>query len=290
MSEQPDKSGSGSSQWGSDWFFRKQGNKTTINTSVLKWAGGVGVLTFAAVQFTDTAPQSFVRAEVSIPSAGTLQNTHDFPVAPERSFEVVEKKTRVSGKSQKLGGPQIIARPRNLAAIPPGALVKATLLNGASNGAVKARLDEALLVNGDAIIEGGSTLFGQGTSTEERLMVVFNQVVFRDGSFGNIQAHACDQSDQIVGLKGSRIGTRALNVAGGIGLGFVGGMSEGLQESRGEQGVVVKPPTVRNALLHATATTALDQSRSLMSGLKERKPIIEVPNGTAICVLFGGTQ
>lgn len=286
--------GSGLRQWGADWFFKRDGNKRSINATALKYAGCAGVLLFAAIQFadTDSIPAS---AESRSESFGTPNlssgSTHqEFPMAEIQSLGTPSKKVGSNPKATKLAGPQLIARPRNLAAIPPGSLVRASLVSGASNGAVKAKLEEGLTVNGDLILESGATLLGQGASTEERLMVSFSQVIFRDGSFGTIQAQACDASDQIVGLKGSKIGTKALNIAGSIGLGFLGGLAEGLQDTQGQQGVSVRPPTMRNALLNATGTTALQQSQNLMSDLKEAKPVIEVPAGTPVLVLFGGGQ
>lgn len=129
---------------------------------------------------------------------------------------------------------------------------------------------------------------GQGSSTEERLYVAFTQAVFRDGSLAAIEAQACDRADKIVGLKGSKLGSKLVNILGSIGLGFVGGFSEGLQETQGQQGVAVRTPSLKNALLNGTATTALEQSKNLMSDLKEQRPIIEVQANEPICVIFGG--
>jgi fluoride ion exporter CrcB/FEX len=289
-----DKAGSGLRQWGSDWFFKKDGNKSSLNTSTIAWTGAVGVALFSAVQFTDTNSASSAAGPKSEQVGLSAMTTPapDFPIAEERPFDDSPKArpTNSGGRAVKLAGPQLVARPRNLAAIPPGSLLKATLVSGASNGLAKAQLEEPLVVNGDILIENGAILVGQGSSADERLMVTFSQVVFRDGSFGNIQAQACDASDQIVGLKGSKVGNKAINIAGSVGLGFVGGLAEGFQDTQGQQGATVRPPSRRNALLNATATTALEQSRNLMSDLKERKPVIEVPAGTGICVLFGGGQ
>ena len=183
----------------------------------------------------------------------------------------------------------MISRPRDLGSIPPGSLFWAKLVTGASNGLVRAVVIRPLSVNGDTKISTGSTLVGTGSSTEDRLFIHFTQVVFKDGTMGNITGEACDKSDKIVGLKGSKLGNKAVNIAGSIGLGFVGGFSEGLQDSEGQQGVVIRRPTVRNALLNATAATALEQSKDLMSDLKNRVPIIEVPEGTELCVITGGS-
>lgn len=287
-----EKAGSGLRQWGADWFFKKDGNKASLNTTSVVWCGVVFVALFASMEFTQsssTGASSGPGSSVSLPAiTGSIP---DFPMAKNKPFDSPQARpTGSSGKVVKLAGPQLVARPRNLAAIPPGSLLKAVLASGASNGLVKATLEEPLSVNGDTLIEEGATLVGQGSSNDERLSVTFSQVVFRDGSFGNIQAQACDATDQIVGLKGSKVGNKAVNIAGAVGLGFVGGLAEGFQETQGQNGIVVRPPSLRNALLNATATTALDQSRNLMGDLKDRKPVIEVPAGTAICVLFGGGQ
>jgi hypothetical protein len=153
---------------------------------------------------------------------------------------------------------------------------------------VRAELTDSLIQSGETLLEEGAVLVGQGSSTEERLFVSFTQAVFRDGSIAKVEGQACDRSDKIVGLKGSKIGNKLLNIVGSIGLGFVGGFSEGLQETQGQQGVAVRTPSLKNALLNGTATTALEQSKALMSDLKDQKPIIEVQANEPICVIFGG--
>jgi hypothetical protein len=49
----------------------------------------------------------------------------------------------------------------------------------------------------------------------------------------------------------------------------------------------VPKSTVKNAMLNGASRAALDQSREMMTSLKNDKPIIEVPDGTPIYVLFG---
>ena len=90
-----------------------------------------------------------------------------------------------------------------------------------------------------------------------------------------------------MGLKGSKLGSKALSLAGSLGLGFLGGLSDGLQDSEGQQGVLVRQPSLKNALLNATATTALEESQQMMSDLKNNIPVIEVPSGTSFYLLFG---
>jgi len=196
-----------------------------------------------------------------------------------------EKVANESKPVLRVSGIEVISRPRNLSSIPPGAFFKAKLSSGASNGLVKAEVIEGLAINSEMLIPEGSSLVGQGTSSEERLFIQFNQVVFKDGTFSNFNAVACDNDDQMVGLKGSLVGNRIGRVAGGVGLGFLGGFSSGLQEP---QGYGSPKPSMKNAILNGTATTALEESRKMLSDLKNRMPIMEVKAGTEICVIASG--
>lgn len=191
------------------------------------------------------------------------------------------------GIAQKFYGPQLISRPQGVA-IPPGTLVGARLVSGASNGPVKATLTDAIYVNGDPVVEEGTVLLGTGASTEERLFVRFSKLVFRDGRVEKIAAEAADQSDKIAGLKGSKIGNHALRLAGSIGLNFISGMSEVLQDQHtNPMGMPVKETSLKNALLNGTEKASMEEAGDILSGLKDARPIIEVPAGTSIYVLIG---
>jgi len=203
----------------------------------------------------------------------------EIPVLP------LESSSTKSTAVLKVSGIEVIARPRNLAAIPPGSSFQAKLTGGASNGLVRAEVTQTLFVNGEALIPEGASLVGQGTSTEERLYIQFNQVVFRDGTFGNFSAVACDKEDQMVGVKGSLVSRNLGRIAGGVGLGFIGGFSSGLQEPQAFNG---QKPSLKNALLNGTATTALEESRKMLSDLKNQIPIMEVKGATEICVIASG--
>jgi hypothetical protein len=86
------------------------------------------------------------------------------------------------------------------------------LATGASNGPVKAILTEGLTISGEELIEPEAVLLGTGQSTEERLFIHFDKVVFKDGSMASIQADAADSSDKTPGLKGSKVGQYALRL------------------------------------------------------------------------------
>jgi len=278
-------------QWGHNWLYFRDGVKWTLKTKVIAILFILVFVAGSTLQVATEEPRAawVGKAKSGIPldtgSGQTVALEKYTPAAGPKAGRPAGRGT--PGQRRRLTGPQVVPRPRNVN-VPPGAIAKARLVSGASNGLVRAELAETVRSNGETLFEEGTVLVGSGSSTEERLLVVFNQAVFRDGTVAPIQAQACDVSDKIVGLKGSKLGNKAVNIAGSIGLGFLGGFSEGLQDTHGQQGAVVRPPTLKNALLNATATTALEQSKNLMSDLKEKRPVIEVPAGQEICVIFGG--
>lgn len=283
-------------QWGKKLFFSQDGQKSSLNTRRVFLFLAAFFVVFTLIQLLNTTPASS-DTNSAIGAPGAIEPSQLVEISPNKDVDLTtplkpkrNRRGKGGGTAIKYSGPQLVARPVNLASIPPGSMVGATLLSGASNGLVRAEVANSLMVNGATLIPPGAILVGQGSSTEERLQVTFNQVVFRDGTFGSITAQACDASDKIVGLKGSKLGNTALNLTGAIGLGFLGGMAQGLQQTQGQYGATVTPPTMKNALLNGTSTAAMEQSQNLMQDLKNRQPIIEVPSGTKICVMFGGGQ
>ncbi|MBI4403623.1 MAG: TrbI/VirB10 family protein [Deltaproteobacteria bacterium] len=274
--------------------IQKEGKKYTIKRTIVFSTVGVLIVIVAAVHLMLDRNRPNALSSIAAPESrltSTLPQTVDVPAAASSGKNESKKAGgNFQGPTVSYRGPQVIARPKDLGSIPPGSMLWAKLLNGASNGLVRAEVTEGLSVNGETKIPAGALLVGNGNSTEERLFIHFNQVVFKDGTMGSVDGQACDKSDKIVGLKGSKVGNKAIQIAGSIGLGFLGGFSEGLQDSEGQQGAVVKKPTLKNALLNATATTALEQSKELMSDLKNRVPILEVPEGTPLCVIFAGAS
>ncbi len=175
--------------------------------------------------------------------------------------------------------------------IPPGAEAKATLLTGATNGLIKARLVEALKVDGVSLLDAGVLLIGQGRSTEERLFVDFKKAVFRDGKTITISAQAYDTSDSILGLKGSRVGDATLKLAASSGLHFISGLATGLQAPSVDEAGRPRRPSTSDAALTGVAQASSEQAKSYMESIKGRPVIIEVKSGTTFIVTFdGGNQ
>lgn len=277
-----------SRQWGRNPFLFLDGKKRSIHRRTLKFTllGASAVLILIQCLFGGEIRSVSKPNPIGLASSSPVESAVHLPTVDAASARPPQRSGTVA-KSHSYSGPQVILRPRHLKAIPAGTMADAVLVTGASNGMVRARLTTAVSVGGHTEIDPGSMLFGTGTSSEDRLFVQFNQVTFSDGTVGEISAQACDAEDRIVGLKGATVGTKAVNIGGSIGLGLVGGLAEGLQETRGEHGVAVRPPTLENGLLNAVSRTALEQSQNLMSDLKGRKPVIEVSAGERICVIWG---
>lgn len=273
-------------RFGLTWFFKRDGNKWSLNESKAKKCLMGGSVLLLTLQLCDIKPVLVRDTPFPAPINITATQVFDISRLPVVNFGLHGK----NGKTYHLAAPELLGRPIDLSKIPPGSMLSATLVSGASNGLVRAEVKDALMVNGESLIPQGAFLLGTGTSTEERLFIGFNNVIFRDGSFAQIQAQACDQGDKIVGLKGSKIGGKALQIAGSLGLNFVAGFSQGLQQSHGEWGATVKDPTIGNALLQGTSQTAVEESKNLMQELKDRVPIIEVAAGTDICVIFSANR
>lgn len=195
------------------------------------------------------------------------------------------EKPGVASAPTRLSGPKLIPRSVKIK-VPPGTEAKAVLVSGASNGLVKVKLKGDVSVAGENFLVAGTTLIGQGSSTDERLFVHFTKAVTEDGSVLSIEAEITDGEDKTVGLKGSFWATHGGRIAAGAGLNFIAGASVALQDTQGEQGAVVTKPTVRNAILNGTAKAALEESTEMASKYKNAPPAIEIRAGTEVGVIF----
>lgn len=289
-------------QWARGLFYRSDGRKRTLISKNVLIVGAIAfgvVVIFLLFQGTPeldhnagttetVAPPSELTtgSVVNVPTAAEARNSTDSSVTGETTSGSQESAAVPPRKHGSLfRGPQLIARPRTIK-IPPGSMIKAVLLSGASNGPVRAEITEGLTIAGERVVEEGAILLGQGQSGDDRLSIRFSQMVYKDGAVETIDAQGCDASDKIPGIKGSKIGGQALRLATGIGLTFVGGMADVLQDSSGQNGTVVRAPTLKNAMLNGAATAALDQSREILANTRNKPPVIEIPSGTSLFILF----
>ncbi|MEY4616381.1 MAG: Bacterial conjugation TrbI-like protein [Pseudomonadota bacterium] len=278
-------------RWGlSDLMYRQEGPKRSLNGKVA--AGIFGALMILGVGYS-------IVSEFSNPSSGTIQGEpigFNGQLNSSPQIEIPRGDTewrkpspefKRASSARTYTGLQVIQRPL-LGKIPPGTMVKARFITGASNGPLKATLVEPLVVSGDAIVPEGTVLVGSGSSGEDRLTVQFSKLVFNDGKSQNIEAQGCDVEDQTVGIRGKKISKYAYLLAAGAGLNFVGGLTEGLQEAQVQNGVAVKKNDLKNAALNGASKAALDQSQHILNDVKNKKSVIQVESGKEFYVLFQG--
>ncbi len=255
-----------------------------------KVMGMLMALVAIAISFFRGEPEKEIESStpMSIPTIGEAQvdPTANGYSRTDDAKQLDEKRRSPQASTPlRLAGPKLIIRSRNVE-IPPGTLARAELVTGASNGAVKAILKDAVRVNGETLIEAGSTVLGRGSSTEDRLFVTFTKVLHKEGDVSQVAAEAADSSDKTMGLKGSKVASRAIKLAANVGLKFVAGATTALQETEGQSGVAVKKPTMKNAFLSGAAESALEQSNQIASEYKNSAPVIEVKAGTEFFLFF----
>lgn len=284
------KDDGGKRRWGlANILYRKEGRKISINAKITAWTFGVFVFAGSAysvlAEFFKPTP-----SESNGPIAFNEQVSNQEKIQVPLGNSELEKPRSNEARPKAVisyTGLQVLQRP-NLGKIPPGTMVKAKFITGASNGPLKAILVEPLSVNNEEIAEEGTVLVGSGSSGDDRLAVQFTKLVFKDGKAQNIQAQACDLSDQTVGVKGKKISKYAVLLATGAGLNFLGGVAEGMQETQVQNGVATKKSDLRNAALNGASKAALDQSQEVLSELRNKKSIVQVDSGKEFYVLFQG--
>ncbi|MGK5085736.1 TrbI/VirB10 family protein [Bdellovibrionota bacterium FG-1] len=277
-------------QFGRHW--RSYQNSPYGISNSLAMASGVAlVVTVSVIVFTGNpkksqSDQTSKFLGIEVPRGQSQAEMLIIPRFDPMTFPSPTAKANAGPRSAvRLFGPQVVSRPRNVQ-IPPGSMVEAILISGASDGPVKAELKGPLIVGGETLLEVGTVLMGTGQSGDDRLMIHFRKAIFRDGTMAKIEAQAADHSDKIPGIRGSHVGYRALKLAAGVGLSFAGGLSQGLQDTQGQAGAVVAPPSMKNALLNGAAHATLEEGQEMMNDYRNEKPVITVEAGTLVTVLF----
>ncbi len=279
------------------WVYRREGGKHRLNGKALMW---IVAIVFSPVMLFGLLKESEPSAtpignSVAVPDQVATQQTvidikwtdfvKDTPKPDKPASNGPIRKQSQSEVPRFIGLQKVKSQVG--VEIPPGTMVKARLMSGASDGPTRAILTEDLSVAGEIIAELGTMLVGQGSSSEERLMVPFSYMVFKDGSQVRIEAQACDESDKMPGLKGSNARGKALKLTGAIGLGVVGGVAMGYQSKQNQASGPVQP-SMRDAVLNGVAVATLEQARAMTSDIQSTKPLYEVPEGTIFYVLFAG--
>ena len=156
-------------RWGLEkLLYRKEGRKLSINAKVTAWMFGLFILAGSAYSIIseffkptpteNSGPISFTE------QIGSKSSESEKIQIPTGNSEF-NKPSTVNNRPKVVvyySAPQVIGRP-NLGKIPPGTMVKAKFITGASNGPLKAVLAEAIAVNGEDIAPEGTTLVGSGS-------------------------------------------------------------------------------------------------------------------------------
>jgi type IV secretory pathway VirB10-like protein len=260
-------------------LYKRDGLKDTLDSRKGKIASGIAfsiVLTLNLVWDRSEPPE-------------TRQPILPNKVVQDTTIELPKYRVEIgAGKAEEAKGlpPSPAARLRGLArvartsegSVVPGTMVKARLVSGASNGLVKAVLTEAVRRSGSVLYPEGSILLGTGQSTEERLQVTFAKLVTPDEEVIEISAIACDATDGMPGLKGKATHRGMKQLFAATGLNFSGGAAEALK-SRDEDREEDEAPSMKDVALSGASMAALEQAKSLLSGMESMTTVVQVPGG-----------
>ncbi len=274
-------------RWGEAGYFRTwNGLKQTVRTSALKALALPLAIVLAIMTYFFSEQKDLTETRGKPTDAPNV--SYDVPVLEAPIFNEKNMPNQISQPRVKSGvvGRIKVFNLRQLSEIPVGSEAKAILESGATNGIVKARLASAMIVDGEPVLPEGTSLFGRGKSSEERLFVEFHKAIFPSGESFSILGQAFDISDKILGLKGAFVGTRTKKMGMAIGFGFLGGMADGLQTSGTPSWGMPQKKSVRDAALAGASKASLDQSQAYIEEMKNAPNIIEVKKGTEFYLLI----
>lgn len=168
---------------------------------------------------------------------------------------------------------------------PAGSETFAVLMSGGSNGLVKAKMSDDLILNGDLYAAKNSVLIGQGSSTDQRLFIKFNRLVSPEGKSKKIKAQAYDNSDRIRGLIGKKVSDRIFKIAASSALIFLGGMAESMQTSEPSLYGSAPKKSIRDAALGGVAQATTEHGKKYLQEIDQDNRI-EVKSETQFVVIF----
>lgn len=272
-------------RWGEIAYFKSwNGLKETVNLSRLRMlAFPVAVAAAIFVFVTSNKKEVADAVGLSIPPVGLPDAAISVPI---REKTELSDSSRNVGKANPNAGRIRVLDLQGAFDIPVGTEAGAVLESGATDGIVKARLSNPLLVDGEPVIPSGATIVGRGKSSEERLYVEFNKAILAGGRVISFRAQAFDSDDKILGLKGALVGRRTKKMAMAVGFGVLGGATDALQETSGTSIFGGQRRSVRDAALAGASKAALDQSQVYLEEMKNARPVIEVKTGTAFYLII----
>lgn len=267
----------------SAYYAAKEGRLDSRNrrVSIVIMIGLVGLI--FTTMFFSKKPERGDPSGKNLPAPGISRNNSDINPKLLTEKDLTNIISRPKVERSLLGKIRVLSL-RSISELPIGSEMKAVLASGGTDGIVKARLTQSLIVDGEPILPEKAILFGRGKSGDERLFIEFSKVILPTGESYSIRAQAFDVSDKIQGLKGAIVGTRTKKMAGAIAFGLIGGMADGSRDTSGSF-FTAKKPSARDAALAGASKAALDQSQAYIDEMKKSPNIIEVKSGSEILVI-----
>lgn len=274
-------------RWGqSSYFLRWSGLKQTINTKVIKALVIPGALFFLIVAYFLPPSHDSTAVQKGTPISSPSLTAQSLPiVAPQI---LTSKPNTISHRAitESYAGAITVYNLDSVSEIPVGSEVLAKLITGATNGMVTAKLVSPVNVDGDSVVPEDTTIYGIGKSLRDRLYIHFKEAIFPSGRMYPISAEAFNLSDKIRGLKGAIVSSKAKKMAIGLGLGFLGGMAQGLETQSTYGYWQPQRPSLGNSMLNGTSQAALEESKHYLDELKNETDVVEVKAGTKFYLIF----
>ena len=168
--------------------------------------------------------------------------------------------------------------------------MRARVLMNASDGPIKLQSTENLILQSTSVIPQNSSFFGTAVSRGNRLFIKLNSLVFPNNSQYSLQAQALDFEDKKIGVRGSRLGNKALKAFGVFSLNVLSqsGMALSKKEYLGgsDSGEVHIKPSLENALLYGASSASSESIKDYSKELKNTPSQVLVKQGRKVLILF----
>lgn len=271
-----------------------EGHKQRVSPLALKVLVCCLASVIAALQifsgFNDSATKMSISIEGPRISFGSSDANLKIPAFdPKKQQNQINEQQRILRKQSSPAIKRLQAiKLSSLRGVPTGTEALAVLSSGGANGTVVAKLKDSVIVDGEIILPARTILFGQGTSSDERLFIRFKKAILPDKSEQEIQAQVFDSKDRMVGLKGKKVSDMAFKIATSSGLIFLGGLADGLKSNNSVNifGPQAKP-SVRDAALNGVGVATSEQGKQMLESMRNEQARIEVKAETPVIVIFG---
>lgn len=278
-------------RWGLGPFFKKEGHKTQLKKEVVFTA--LGALSCLLVLF------NFGGGSVEVKKTIDTRDTHD-QASVFVDFDKIEIKVINDLKKSKK---KLKSKPYQKK---PLFFTKAKVyernflenLTDGTEGLARLKLDllpqtvaqailiKPLIIDGEEILPKGTKFYGVSKELSGRMSIEFTKARLPTGEKYKIKAFAHERKKGAFGLKGSQVGPRTVSALASTGLHFIGGLSEGMIERQMTEAQVSIKGNLRNGLLHGASKASMEQSRQVLSDLKNRQSVLRVKKGKKFKIIF----